>query len=182
MEFLLPTKESVEVRGDRMLQIQLIRVDNRLVHGQVGMTWSSALDIDAIVVVDEEVVYNVFSQKLMASIAKAANLDIAFYTIEDFVMTFQKQREIKKIFVIVKNIQTVRTLYEKGIRFPKINIGNIHYERGRYPLNKKMYLTEIDVQDLNYLNEQGNTIFYQDVPGTMIEKIEMLDFEKLKRR
>ena len=45
-----------------------------------------------------------------------------------------------------------------------------------------MYLTEIDVQDLNYLNEQGNTIFYQDVPGTMIEKIEMLDFEKLKRR
>ena len=42
-----------------MLQIQLIRVDNRLVHGQVGMTWSSALDIDAIVVVDEEVVYNV---------------------------------------------------------------------------------------------------------------------------
>ena len=45
-----------------MSQIQLIRVDNRLVHGQVGMTWSSALNIDTIVVVDEEVVYNVFSQ------------------------------------------------------------------------------------------------------------------------
>lgn len=165
-----------------MSQIQLIRVDNRLVHGQVGMTWSSALNIDAIVVVDEEVVYNVFSQKLMASIAKAANLDIAFYTIENFVTTLQKQKDTKKIFVIVKNIQTVRKLYEKGIRFPKINIGNIHYERGRYPLNKKMYLTETDVQDLNYLNEVGNTIFYQDVPGTMTEKIELLDFEKLKRR
>ncbi|WP_278909850.1 PTS sugar transporter subunit IIB [Faecalicoccus pleomorphus] len=165
-----------------MSQIQLIRVDNRLVHGQVGMTWSSALNIDTIVVVDEEVVYNVFSQKLMASIAKAANLDIAFYTIADFVHSFQANQGNKKIFVIVKNIQTVRQLYELGIRFPKINIGNIHYERGRYPLNKKMYLSEADVEDLNYLNAQGNMIFYQDVPGTMTEKIEHLDFEKLKRR
>lgn len=165
-----------------MSQIQLIRVDNRLVHGQVGMTWSSALNIDAIVVVDEEVVYNVFSQKLMVSIAKAANLDIAFYTIEDFVAVFHQQKDMKKIFVVVKSIQTVRKLFDAGIRFPKINIGNIHYERGRYPLNKKMYLSEADVQDLNYLNEQGNTIFYQDVPGTMTEKIEFLDFEKLKRR
>ena len=79
-------------------------------------------------------------------------------------------------------MELIHQLYEKGIRFPKINIGNIHYERGRYPLNKKMYLTETDVQDLNYLNEVGNTIFYQDVPGTMTEKIELLDFEKLKRR
>ena len=45
-----------------------------------------------------------------------------------------------------------------------------------------MYLSEADVQDLNYLNAQGNVIFYQDVPGTMTEKIEHLDFEKLKRR
>ena len=51
-ESFLPVRERVKVRGGMMSQIQLIRVDNRLVHGQVGMTWSSALNIDAIVVVD----------------------------------------------------------------------------------------------------------------------------------
>ena len=35
-------------------KIELIRVDNRLVHGQVGVTWVNALNIDTIVVVDDE--------------------------------------------------------------------------------------------------------------------------------
>ena len=44
-------------------KIELIRVDNRLVHGQVGVTWVNALNIDTIVVVDDETAINVFSQK-----------------------------------------------------------------------------------------------------------------------
>lgn len=53
--------------------IQLIRVDNRLVHGQTGVTWSNSLDIDTIIVIDDETVQNIFSQKLMTSIAKAGS-------------------------------------------------------------------------------------------------------------
>ena len=33
-------------------RIELTRIDNRLVHGQVGLTWGSTLNIDTIVVVD----------------------------------------------------------------------------------------------------------------------------------
>lgn len=59
-------------------KIELIRVDNRLVHGQVGVTWVNALNIDTIVVVDDETAVNVFSQKMMKTIAKASNVDIRF--------------------------------------------------------------------------------------------------------
>lgn len=55
-------------------KIELIRVDNRLVHGQVGVTWVNALNIDTIVVVDDETAINVFSQKMMKTIAKASNV------------------------------------------------------------------------------------------------------------
>ena len=54
--------------------IQLIRVDNRLVHGQTGVTSSNSLDIDTIIVIDDETVQNIFSQKLMTSIAKAGSV------------------------------------------------------------------------------------------------------------
>ncbi len=162
--------------------IQLIRVDNRLVHGQTGVTWSNTLDIDTIIVIDDETMNNVFSQKLMTSIAKAGNVRIAFYSIAGFTDAYHHGSSDKKLFLVVKSIQVVRILYEQGIRFPKINIGNIHYERGRYPFNKKMYLSEQDVEDLNYLNEHDNDIFYQDVPGTMSERIDVLDFERLKVR
>lgn len=55
-------------------KIELIRVDNRLVHGQVGVTWVNALNIDTIVVVDDETAINVFSQKMMKTIANAATI------------------------------------------------------------------------------------------------------------
>ena len=50
-------------------KIELIRVDNRLVHGQVGVSWSVSLNIDTIVVVDDETAQNPLSQKLMQTIA-----------------------------------------------------------------------------------------------------------------
>lgn len=163
-------------------KIKLIRVDNRLVHGQVGMSWTSSLDIDTIVVIDDEKVTDIFSQKLMMSIAKAANVQLRFYSIDHFMQAFSQNESSQKLFVVVKTIQTVRALAEKGLSAQKINIGNIHYERGKIPFNKKVYLTKQDVDDLNYLNEKGYNIFYQDVPGTPIEKIEELDFNNLLRR
>lgn len=53
-------------------KIELTRIDNRLVHGQVGMTWGSTLNIDTIVVVDDLTAASGFAQKLMQSVATAA--------------------------------------------------------------------------------------------------------------
>lgn len=55
-------------------KIQLTRIDNRLVHGQVGMTWTNSLDVDTIVVIDDTTATSSFAQKLMQSIASAANV------------------------------------------------------------------------------------------------------------
>lgn len=46
-------------------RIELTRIDNRLVHGQVGLTWGSTLNIDTIVVVDNLTAASSFAQKLM---------------------------------------------------------------------------------------------------------------------
>ena len=127
------------------VKIELIRVDNRLVHGQVGVTWANALNIDTIVVVDDETAINVFSQKMMKTIAKASNVDIRFYSIADF-------------------MQVLR-----------------HNGRGRVPFNKKMYVSEVDVDEINELIDQGFNLYYQDVPGTLDEVIDKIDFERLKR-
>ena len=62
-------------------RIELTRIDNRLVHGQVGLTWGSTLNIDTIVVVDNLTAASSFAQKLMQSVASAASRQIRFYTV-----------------------------------------------------------------------------------------------------
>lgn len=160
-------------------RIKLIRVDNRLVHGQVGVSWSASLSIDTIVVVDDEVVNNPLSQKLMQSIAKSANVQIRFYSLEGFAQAYFNQTSSQKLFVVVKTIQMARKLCEKGLDGLKINIGNIHYAKGRVPFNKKVYLTYEDVKDIEYLVLNGCDVFYQDVPGTLIEKLDTNSLEHL---
>ena len=154
---------------DMRAKIELIRVDNRLVHGQVGVTWVNALNIDTIVVVDDETAINVFSQKMMKTIAKASNVDIRFYSIADFMQVLRHNESNQRLFVVVRDIQTVYEMFKNGLTPQTVNIGNIHYGRGRVPFNKKMYVSEVDVDEINELIDQGFHFYYQDVPGTLDE-------------
>lgn len=165
-------------------KIKLIRIDNRLVHGQVGVTWVNALDIDTLVVVDEETTSNVFSQKMMKTIAKSSGVSIRFYPVIEFMNLLKNRESNQKLFVVVRDIHTLYQMYEFGLESQNINIGNIHYEKGRIPYTKKMYITKEDAQNINDLLGAGFHIYYQDVPGSVSEAISKIDlnrFEKVKK-
>ena len=55
-----------------MPNILLGRIDNRLVHGQVGVTWTKTIGCNLIVVVDDEVATDKLQQDLMAITADTA--------------------------------------------------------------------------------------------------------------
>ena len=97
-------------------KIELIRVDNRLVHGQVGVTWVNAFIIDTIVVVNGDTAINVFSQKMMKTIAKASNVDIRFYSIADFMQVLRHNESSQRLFVVVRDIQTVYEMFKNGYK------------------------------------------------------------------
>ena len=75
-----------------------------------------------------------------------------------------------------------RLLVEAGIELKRVNVGNMHYEKGRVAFNRKVYLTQLDIEDINYMISQGTEVFYQDVPGSAVEKFSELDYETMKRR
>ena len=62
--------------------ILLTRIDNRLVHGQVGMTWTKTLGANLIVVADDVAAEDSLQQSLMAMTAKSAGAGIRFFTVD----------------------------------------------------------------------------------------------------
>lgn len=164
------------------LNIVMTRIDNRLVHGQVGVTWTNSINADTIVVVDDDVAIDGIRQKLMESVANAADVDIRFYNVDNFAERYHSVESNQKLFIVLRTPLEARRLVEKGVHIKKVNIGNMHYERGRVPLNRKVYVTEEDIDSFNYLLDNEVSLFYQDVPGTGIDKIGYLKYEDLKRR
>lgn len=163
-------------------EIILTRVDNRLVHGQVGLTWASSMSIDTIVVIDDQRESDLFSQKLMRGVARAANLAISFYSVSKFVEVFNNTESQQKLFIVVENPIVCRRLVEQGIELKDINLGNMHFERGKVPMNRKVYVNEEELEAINYLIESGGHVFIQDVPGTLSVKVEPTTFEQLNKK
>ena len=58
--------------GEMMPNILLTRIDNRLIHGQVGVTWTKTLGANLLLVANDAVANDSMQQKLMAVTAKSS--------------------------------------------------------------------------------------------------------------
>ncbi|MBJ9572439.1 PTS galactosamine transporter subunit IIB [Citrobacter braakii] len=151
--------------------ILLTRIDNRLVHGQVGVTWTSTIGANLLVVVDDEVARDDIQQKLMGITAETYGFGIRFFSIEKTINVISKAAPHQKIFLICRTPHTVRKLLEGGVTLNDVNVGNMHFSEGKKQISSKVYVNEQDLDDLHFIKKQGVHIFIQDVPGDQKEQI-----------
>ena len=151
--------------------ILLTRIDNRLVHGQVGVTWTSTIGANLLVVVDDVVANDDIQQKLMGITAETYGFSIRFLTIEKTINVIGKAAPHQKIFLICRTPQTVRKLVEGGIDLKDVNVGNMHFSEGKKQISSKVYVDDQDLTDLRFIKQRGVNVFIQDVPGDQKEQI-----------
>lgn len=151
--------------------ILLTRIDNRLVHGQVGVTWTSTIGANLLVVVDDVVANDDIQQKLMGITAETYGFGIHFFTIEKTINVIGKAAPHQKIFLICRTPQTVRKLVEGGIDLKDVNVGNMHFSEGKKQISSKVYVDDQDLADLRFIKQRGVNVFIHDVPGDQKEQI-----------
>ena len=74
-----------------MPDILMTRIDNRLVHGQVGVAWTTALQgVNLIVVADDLAAADPLQQSLMTATAKSSGCGIRFFTLDKTIAVIHK--------------------------------------------------------------------------------------------
>ena len=66
-------------------------------------------------VVDDTTALSSFAQKLMQSVATAANLQIRFYTVQDFIQVYHEANSHQRLFLVVQSPHEARLLFEGGV-------------------------------------------------------------------
>lgn len=155
-----------------MPNILLTRIDNRLVHGQVGVTWTKTIGANLLLVADDAASQDSLQQQLMSVTAKSSGAGIRFFSIEKTAAIIDRAAPNQKIFIICKTPHDVRRLVEAGVKLTDVNVGNMHFSEGKRQLSKKVYVDDQDLEDLRFLASQGINVFIQDVPGDSKQKIE----------
>lgn len=159
--------------------IKMLRIDERLVHGQVAIAWTRVLGITHIVLINNDVINNEM-QKMTLKMAVPAGVKFAMKDIKRGIELLNDPRTEKmKIMVIVSNPLDALTVAEnvKGIEL--INIGNY----GLFPSNKgkpKKELTtcvrvdEDEIEILKKISKLGIPFEAQLTPDSMKKDVNRL--------
>lgn len=158
-----------------MPDILLTRIDNRLVHGQVGVAWTSALGgCNLIVVADDLAAGDPLQQSLMTATARNAGCGIRFFTLDKTIAVIHKASPNQHILLVVRDPQGARKLVEGGVPIDKLCIGNMHTAPGKTVCgDPHVYMDEQDRQDLRAIRSKGVAVYIQIAPGDRKQ-----DFEK----
>ena len=104
--------------------IKAIRIDERLIHGQVAVTWCSALNVDSIVVANDKASQDEVSV-ISLKMAAPANVKVAIKNMEDSIEILSNPRiKTKNVLVLVTNPMDALKLIETVPDMPFVNVGN----------------------------------------------------------
>ncbi|GAB2025075.1 PTS sugar transporter subunit IIB [Lactovum odontotermitis] len=151
-----------------MGKINLLRVDDRLIHGQVMTKWSKGMGTNAIYVVDNDTAADDFMKDIYISTNSSAGLKIAVYSTTEVVDEWNKnQFGSDNAILLFKSIKAAKEVIENGIPAESLNIGGIAKKPSATFVISTVGLTKEDGELLKQLNEEKHIdIYFQIVPDT----------------
>jgi len=101
--------------------IKHLRIDNRLIHGQVAVTWMRRINADAIAVVNDDVAKDPI-QKMALPLA-ARGTTVLVLSVDELVK-YEQENPDKTLFVIAKFPMDALRILESGLAVEEVNVGN----------------------------------------------------------
>ncbi len=154
-----------------------LRIDERLLHGQVAYSWKAALAYDAIVIASDEAAADDL-RKTTIKLCCPDGVKLATRSIEDAAKLLKNDKLAKmKVFVIVANPKSAQRLLELIDDKPVVNLGGMQKEDHKVFFSKAVYVGKEDLEYLDIMNEKGYKIEVQEVPSTSV-----LNFNDLRKK
>jgi PTS system mannose-specific IIB component len=141
----------------------LIRVDDRLLHGQIICSWVPFIKADSLVVASDEAA----SDSLVSEIISAcgcSELSVRVKSVADTVAYLNGGGASERVMLVVGELRDAMRLYELGMKFSSINLGNIHHEDDGRAITPSIIVNGEDEAVLRRLRDLGVSIEIRDIP------------------
>lgn len=144
-----------------------IRIDDRLIHGQIVARWSKHLNINDIIVIDDKTASNSTLKSIMAmSVPKQYKTTICTMAeFQDVVEELNNKDENN--LIIMRFPYLVEEVLKTGIDVVSINIGNVSKrDNESKEIIPNIYLSKEDIEVIEKLYTENVQVFFQLVPDS----------------
>lgn len=155
-----------------MAKAVLLRIDDRLLHGQVARNWMKEVGADVIVVANDLVSEDEKQQHLMDLVTPMGSKSYFFGLSEASAKI--KGIEEEDALVLVETPADALKLIEDGIEIDSVNVGNIHQTSGKEKVNESIFVDQNDIDTFKKIEASGKKLDFRTLPND-----QAIDFDQL---
>ena len=154
-----------------MAKIALLRIDSRLIHGQVVSAWVKVTQAKRIIIIDDWCANDALSAQIFAMAAPPA-VKVEVMTVEDAVNGWKKDQfgNVGPILVLFKTVAGAYRSYQQGLAFDALQVGGIPGGPGRIAVEGTIALNQEDASMLQQLSQSGVHITFQLTTDTKVRE------------
>ena len=146
-----------------------VRIDGRLIHGQVANLWTTKLNITRIMVVDDEVAKNDI-EKSGLKLATPPGVKLSVLPIEKAANNILAGKyDSQRLLIIAREPDRLLKLVELGVPIEEINVGNMSQTNETRSITKSINVVDQDVEVFNKLQAKGVRLVGQMVTSDKAE-------------
>lgn len=162
-----------------MKKIEFVRIDERLVHGQILTKWIKFTKCDEVVVLDD----NMYDDPIMKSVMKMffpKDIPFDILSIKEGVSEIsQKLERNVRILLLIRNLNVLNDAFDAGICFDTVNISRLPFEPGKHLIADNIYVSNHDTEIIKRLLKKSVKFTVQMVPDSpVIDLGEIIKNEK----
>lgn len=140
------------------MTLKLVRVDDRLIHGQVVAIWLKALGAKRILIVDDKTARDEFLREILV-LAAPPGVPVE---VHDVAAGTERARQLvsdpEPAFVIMRSPITALRMREAGVEFPLLNVGGIGAGPGRKTLYRNISASPEELEAMRQLEALGTRV------------------------
>lgn len=147
-----------------MTEIKLIRIDFRLMHGQVVTNWIKQVSADSILIVDDKLAADKFLAQVFL-MAAPPGVKVAIRSIEKAVAGFQKDVfKDKKLLILFKSVENAKKAFDLGFPMKQLQVGGLGNGTNKVMISNELSLSKEEAQALSDMQAQGVEVSLQVTP------------------
>lgn len=148
-----------------MANIVGVRIDERLIHGQVATAWTNKLNAERIMVIDNNIIKSSMD-KMALKMACPPNCKLSVLSVEKAILNLLSNKyQDERIFIISKDPKYFLQLLENNVTYDKLVLGNLAGKGEAKMLRRSVYVNEEDIEVLNKICDHGVKVVLQMTPA-----------------
>lgn len=141
-----------------------IRIDDRLIHGQVATRWSTGLGVSRIMVANDEVAADEMQKGILRMVAPPGIATSIISKDKAVKNILAEKYATQKVLMVLKNPMDALDLMDKGLEIKEINVGNMAKREGTVQIKKSVSVTKEEYDAFKELLNRGVKLTARMVP------------------